>query len=168
MLPVPGAVAAGIAPSTETTFPLGEGRGRPRTREVQSDCQDRLVGGQDNPSRRRADHKQGRVSHGERKPIHDAIRDVTSVRAHEVPPGSGLPKRDQHRSCPLLLSKRPPTIPYQTKRAVNPTILSKPKLFKGIDAGRAPALVQGKEPSTRVIRVRREEVHRVGTPSVIQ
>ncbi len=120
------------------------------------------------PSRRRAGHKKGRVSPWKREPIHNAIREVASVRSREVPPGSGLPKRDQHRRYPLLLSKRSPDFPYMTKRADNPIILSTPKLSKGIDAGRAHAPVQGKEPSTMIIRIRREEVHRVGTPSVIQ
>ena len=41
-------------------------------------------------------------------------------------------------------------------------------LSKDIDAGRAHAPVQGDETSTLVVRVRREEVHRVGTPSLIQ
>jgi hypothetical protein len=67
-----------------------------------------------------------------------------------------------------MLSKRLPYFPYQTKRAVNPTISSKPKMFKGIDAKRAPTLVQGKEPSTLAIRDIREEIRRVGTPSIIQ
>ncbi len=41
-------------------------------------------------------------------------------------------------------------------------------MSKGIDARRAPAPMQGKKPNTLVIRVRREEVHRVRTPYVIQ
>ena len=86
-----------------------------------------------------------------------------------MPLGSGLPNRDQHRSWDQhLLSKRPPYFSDQAERAVNPTILPNPQLSKGIDAGRAPTPVQGEEPSTLVIRVKREEVHRVGTPFVIQ
>ena len=87
LLPVPGADAEVRTSSAGTTFPLGEGSGILSFREVQSDCQDQPVGGHDNPSRCRAGHKQGRASHGKRKPIHDVVREVTSVRAHEVPLG---------------------------------------------------------------------------------
>ena len=138
MLPVPEAVAAGGATSAESTIPLGQGSGRLRPREVQADCQPRLVGGQNNPSSRRAGHEQRRVSPGERKLIHDAVSEMVAVGAHEVPPRSGLPNRDQHRGCPHLLPKRSPHFPDQAEKEVNIAILALPLLSKGIDAGRAP------------------------------
>jgi len=88
-------------------------------------------------------------------------RITVGVGAHEVPPRSGHPTRDQHRGCPHLLPERSPHFPDQVERAINPAILALPLLSNGIDAGRAPAPVQGKEPSTLVVSVRRDEVYRV-------
>ena len=166
--PVPGAAAASRAASTEATVPLGEGMGRLRPREVQADCQDRPVGGQDGPSWRRAGHEQCRVSPGERKPVHHAVSEVVGVGAHEVPPRSGLPNRDHHRGCPHLLPKRSPHFPNQGKRAVNPAIFARPLLSEGIDARGSSAPMKCEEPGAMVVCARREEVHGMWAPSSVQ